>query len=98
MIELTMIHLIPVCFAVVLVGSLSGCREAVPITSPISVVPVASASQSPTPKELHTVELSDLLDALDLRLWKAPLNRVGDEPVRKISLCLKPQGGDSKTV
>ncbi len=45
-----------------------------------------------------SLEITDVLDALQLNIWKDRVNDDGSERIRKVSLCIKPKEMDPKTV
>ena len=87
------------CHLSVLLGvCILGCQQQhPPLAAP--VIPSKPAEPADKSDACHdqTIEIADVLDALDLQVWKIRVNGPGDQPVSKISLCSKLKDGDPTT-
>jgi len=83
-----------------LVVHVSGCQRQpdAPTTVAAKQPTDAAVVQQRDKKAGSTIEIADVLDALQMNIWKTRVNEDGNERIRKVSLCIKPKGGDPKTV
>jgi len=88
------------CVVILLMPYVSGCQRHpdASATAHSQQPKDTDVVQQPDKKDASTFEIADLLDALQMNMWKARVNEDGKEPIRKVSLCIKPKGSDPKTV
>ena len=91
----------PCCCAIfVFVLYVPGCQrqEDVPTAVPAQQPTDTTIVRERDKKDASTIEITDVLDALQMNIWKARVNEDADKRVRRVSLSIKQKDRDSQTV
>ncbi len=90
-------HIFPLAIPVVLV-CVAGYRPTSDANAAAQEPQRGSHAQQAVKKLAPNIEVADLLEALDMKMWKATVNDDADQRITKVTLSVKKQDSDPKAV